>query len=175
MNYAPTPFKLELPQHSEGRYDFSRVCLFTGEGGPHVNITHYAIGQSNVTWGPPDLFKLVHLGYPPSAPKKPQNPPQPWSLSSTHMTPPIQMMTYSRLVQTHPTPQYFLKLVHYVAHTSISKRTIGLRLKGLLVHNCFSYFPNIQFHTWCMYLQSPDKPSYKVNNGSNRGQLHIPL
>ena len=45
---------------------FPIVCLSVrsrGEGeGPHMATTYDANGQSQVTWGTPDLFKLVYQG-----------------------------------------------------------------------------------------------------------------
>ena len=69
---------------------------------------HTGVMMPLVTWDPWTL-KLVHLGTPP-------NP--------THMRiPPALDMN----------PDLF-KLVHYAAHASIGKRTLGLRLKGFLVN-----------------------------------------
>ena len=43
-------------------------------------------------------------------------------VSSAHMAPPLAMA-----------PLNLFKLGHYIAHTSISKRVVGTRLKGLVV------------------------------------------
>ena len=48
------------------------------------------------------------------------------------------MWTYSNLFPCPPPSPDLFKLVHYVVHTSVSKRAIGIRLKGLLVFN-FKY------------------------------------
>ena len=57
-----------------------------------------------------DLFKLAHLGTP-----------QPQTLPYPHGDTPI------------PSSLDLFKFDHYVAHTSISKRELGFRLKGFLV------------------------------------------
>ena len=115
LNRMFTIIIARIPSLREGNV-FSRVSLFTVRDG----VSHDAIGQSQVIWGPPpptldlfkqacslgirlsDLFKCVHLG----------TPVQPYYPYPS----PI-------LVPVPPPP----------VHPSIGKRVVGLRLKGLLV------------------------------------------
>ena len=81
-----------------------------------------------------DLFRLVHFGTasPRTSPTFPHgdppahrpNPPQTCSSLLTLGTP---------LPGPSPLPLGMLKPVHYITHTSLSKRAVGLLLKSLLV------------------------------------------
>ena len=41
---------------------FSHICLILFTGGSYVTTAYDGIGQSQVTWDPLDMSKLVHLG-----------------------------------------------------------------------------------------------------------------
>ena len=84
-------------------YICQSVC---SRGCPHPTTTHDAIGQSQVTWGPPSMFKVVDWG--------PRPGPGPGPVHSPSQSPgPCQ-------------PPDMIKLVHNVAHTFISKRVVGV-------------------------------------------------
>ena len=88
---------------------FSHVCLTANckfIKGTHMATTHNAIGQSQVTWDPQNMFKLVNLGFPQS-----DHP------SRTTPSPPLDMF----------------KIIHYIAQTSVGNWAVSIRLKCLLI------------------------------------------
>ena len=120
---------------------FISVRLFTGAGGSPCN--HYLLSYWSVTG---------HMGTPQTCSrrpplKKPWESAQPWSLSHTYMgNPSIQMVTPPDLLKLFYLGSFQQTRSNVFPVQIIHLSTSG-RLKGLLVHNCFSDFPKIQFLT----------------------------
>ena len=81
------------------------MCIFMFAGGPHVTMTHDAIGQSLVTWDPP--------------------PPQPWSRSP--------LLTWGTHPDMLKGVHWDLNITGTPCLGLVAKQAVGRRLKGIFV------------------------------------------
>ena len=127
---------------------FSVLCQSVGKReGTHVTTTYDAIGQSQVTCDPPDIFNLVHLGIHPGP--YPYGDKRPWPTPS-----PKHVQTCSLLT---PSTQ-----------TSVAKLAVGIRLVCLVVS--FSSSKNVVRYNKVIIVETVYNDSLGLNGNCDASE-----